>query len=449
MSRFVGAGPESVFSDCLTDASVCDEQSVLHILVITALYPPHHLGGYELRCKEVVERLRARGHQVRVLTSTYGAGRRTMDGDTARVLHLEPSRALLQRVVWDTLDLRFIRAVIRSYRPDVIHLWHMAELARTIFPFLARLSLPIVYDEGGFGLILAWSNHGRWLGFCEGQSKSRAKAVVKRVLCRFISALTGDLLPRKWAWPSQMTLYFNSHYGPERARAAGVPVEKNPRVIYSGINLGLWAYRPRESLGSPLRLVAPGRVTEIKGIHDAIMALARVETLVPGYPFHLRVVGPLVDPTYHARLVKLTQDLDLANHVSFEGPVAANRMPIMYREADICLFPSRQMEGLSRVPLEAMASGAVVITAGNEGSAEYIRNGETGFLVNGSNPEETAGVIKMLYDNPDLYARVARRARQEVEEHFTLDRAVDQIEMVLRSAVQCAGAPSPQRHSGP
>ena len=38
-------------------------------LLITSMYPPHHYGGYELSCQDVVERWRARGHDITVLTS--------------------------------------------------------------------------------------------------------------------------------------------------------------------------------------------------------------------------------------------------------------------------------------------------------------------------------------------------------------------------------------------
>src|SRR5436305_13725091 len=38
-------------------------------LLITSMYPPHHYGGYELSCQDVVERWRGRGHDVTVLTT--------------------------------------------------------------------------------------------------------------------------------------------------------------------------------------------------------------------------------------------------------------------------------------------------------------------------------------------------------------------------------------------
>ena len=44
----------------------------MRILVISNLYPPHGLGGYEERCKVCVDALRQRGHEVAVLTSSYG-----------------------------------------------------------------------------------------------------------------------------------------------------------------------------------------------------------------------------------------------------------------------------------------------------------------------------------------------------------------------------------------
>ena len=46
----------------------------MKILVVSNLYPPQHVGGYELGCRDVVEKLRARGHDVRVLTSTFRNG---------------------------------------------------------------------------------------------------------------------------------------------------------------------------------------------------------------------------------------------------------------------------------------------------------------------------------------------------------------------------------------
>src|ERR1700722_17862389 len=46
----------------------------MRILVLTNMYPPHAYGGYEMGCRDVVERWRRAGHEVMVLTSTVRVG---------------------------------------------------------------------------------------------------------------------------------------------------------------------------------------------------------------------------------------------------------------------------------------------------------------------------------------------------------------------------------------
>ncbi|CAA9219086.1 MAG: hypothetical protein AVDCRST_MAG93-370, partial [uncultured Chloroflexia bacterium] len=43
----------------------------MKVLFVSNLYPPAYIGGYELNCADVAQELRARGHEVLVLTSTY------------------------------------------------------------------------------------------------------------------------------------------------------------------------------------------------------------------------------------------------------------------------------------------------------------------------------------------------------------------------------------------
>jgi hypothetical protein len=41
----------------------------MKILVITSGFPPYHFGGYEIRVKDILDKLAQRGHKIRVLTS--------------------------------------------------------------------------------------------------------------------------------------------------------------------------------------------------------------------------------------------------------------------------------------------------------------------------------------------------------------------------------------------
>ena len=44
----------------------------MRILVVTNLFPPHYLGGYEILCGQVCRALEERGEEVFVLTSDHG-----------------------------------------------------------------------------------------------------------------------------------------------------------------------------------------------------------------------------------------------------------------------------------------------------------------------------------------------------------------------------------------
>jgi hypothetical protein len=64
----------------------------MKILVLTNLYPPHHAGTFDLRCESVVNNLKLRGHQVRVLTSTHGMNMQQQGGEVERRLTLNHGR---------------------------------------------------------------------------------------------------------------------------------------------------------------------------------------------------------------------------------------------------------------------------------------------------------------------------------------------------------------------
>jgi glycosyltransferase involved in cell wall biosynthesis len=230
-----------------------------------------------------------------------------------------------------------------------------------------------------------------------------------------------------------MHVYFNSARGLREAQKAGVPLDA-PQVIYSGIDLSLFPYRPRRPLASSLKLLLPGRVVEYKGVHDAIVALGILERLLPHVEISLHIVGPCVDEAYGARIQKQISDLRLQDKVTFTDLVTHDQMSQIYQEADICLLPTHQIEGLSRVPLEAMASGTVIIASGNEGSQELINDGVTGLLVPVASPDAIAQSIERMYRNPDLYVQLAENGRHSIEESFTIDRAVDEIEALLTKA---------------
>src|SRR5688500_11356128 len=104
----------------------------MKILVVSNFYPPHYVGGYELGCRDVVDGLRARGHQVEVLTSTYGADGAREDDGVYRWLETDfvvkdrdPAADLPWLVKKELRNRRAFRRLCRALRPDLIYLWNL------------------------------------------------------------------------------------------------------------------------------------------------------------------------------------------------------------------------------------------------------------------------------------------------------------------------------------
>ncbi|NNK57015.1 MAG: glycosyltransferase [Desulfofustis sp.] len=97
-----------------------------------------------------------------------------------------------------------------------------------------------------------------------------------------------------------------------------------------------------------------GRFDPMKGVDTAVKALALLDEEIEP-ELHL-VGGDSPESEAEVRLVSLVDDLGLQGRVRFNGSVDHQRMPEMYRQADIVVVPS-YYESFGLVVLEALASG--------------------------------------------------------------------------------------------
>lgn len=74
----------------------------MRILFLTNFYPPASRGGYEQWCQEVGDGLRARGHEVTILTSAHERDNLKSPDPrwVRRELHLEMELASLKNALW-------------------------------------------------------------------------------------------------------------------------------------------------------------------------------------------------------------------------------------------------------------------------------------------------------------------------------------------------------------
>ena len=95
----------------------------------------------------------------------------------------------------------------------------------------------------------------------------------------------------------------------------------------------------------------------------------------------------------------------------------------LLRTVDAFVVPSHQ-EGLCIAALEAMSSGCPVISTRCGGPEEFVRDGETGFLVD-SSAESVAAAIERVVNDRCLRQKMSVGARLLVESAYSVPRATE------------------------
>jgi D-inositol-3-phosphate glycosyltransferase len=132
-------------------------------------------------------------------------------------------------------------------------------------------------------------------------------------------------------------------------------------------------------------------------------------------------------------LMELASTLGIADRVVFFPPQPHPRLADFYSAADAVLVPSRS-ESFGLVALEAEACGAPIIAAAAGGLRYVVREGETGFLVDGHDPGEYADRIIRLLGNPELAAKLSAGAVRHAAT-FSWDATAAEIRRVYREVL--------------
>jgi phosphatidylinositol alpha-1,6-mannosyltransferase len=191
------------------------------------------------------------------------------------------------------------------------------------------------------------------------------------------------------------------------------------------------AVRQRYGLSDRPVIVCVSRLVPRKGQDALIRALPTVLRRVPDAALLLVSGGPDRD-----RLRRLAGDLP----VHFTGPVPWAELPAHYAAGDVYAMPCRtrrrglDVEGLGIVFLEASATGLPVIVGDSGGAPDAVRDGETGYLVDGRDVGTIADRLVTLLTDRDLARRMGAAGRAWVEAEWRWDTQADRMTALLAGA---------------
>jgi phosphatidylinositol alpha-mannosyltransferase len=384
-------------------------------IALVSPYDHQTPGGVREHVVNLDRQLREMGHETRVIApaSTSRGLAANVDRISGWIVPLRVSGSVA-RISPSLAVLARMRRLFARYEFDVVHLHE---------PLIPTVSL--------FALLNARS---AMVGTIHGYRDASAVYRVGRpVLSRLMRRLSGrtavSVDAMRWA-----TRYFPGDY----------------RIISDGVDVRRFAdpsIRPLEDFADgKLNVLFVGRLEPRKGLGYLLSALPKVSALVAG-------VRLIVAGAYSPRDQRAWMDAARsAGDVVFTGPVPADRLPRLYRSADVFCAPSTGFEALGIVLLEAMASGLPIVTTDIEGYRTVVTHEREGLVVRPRDSTALAAALTALLLNPGRRAELAAAGRVTVQRYdwgLLARQYVDLYgESAERFALSSSGAAHRRRRRG-
>ncbi len=384
----------------------------MRILVVSNLYPPDIIGGYELSCGQMVDELRRRGHDVVVLTSVPRCPAESTAG-VRRVLQLadvyDPAAPHADGITrqhaqaashfLEPANVLALLDAIDGFVPDVVYFWNLVGLG----------AVALVVAAGLRGVPWAWHL---------GDS-------IPAAVCAFDGSVVPELASRFSEWLDGTMIGVSRHIIDETIAGpisfAG-PVEIVPN----------WVTGPRTPLRSrplgrgPLQLVTASQLAPVKGAGIAVAAVA--ELAACGIEVTLDVYGG-GDATW---LEVICHTLGVSDRVRVIGPLSHAELERQLARYDVFVFPTWSREPFAMTQLEAAAQGCLCVITRDCGNAEWMVDGVHCVKAR----RDVAGFVTVLRDvaeHPERYRPIAQRGQAVVQRDFHIEVVAAQIEAALEA----------------
>jgi phosphatidyl-myo-inositol dimannoside synthase len=127
----------------------------------------------------------------------------------------------------------------------------------------------------------------------------------------------------------------------------------------------------------------------------------------------------------------------VSSDVVFAGAHPWTELPAFFAAGDVFCMPTRsrkaglEVEALGIVYLEASATGLPVVVGSSGGAPDTVREGETGYVVDGTSAQDIADRVGELLLDPALARRMGTAGRQWVEESWGWDLVAGRLRELL------------------
>ncbi len=426
----------------------------MRILLTVHQFLPEHSSGTEILTLHTALELKARGHEVQVLTAIPAAtgmpdeerfDRYEVDGiSVTRFRHAHSPMGDQNNVAEQEYDnhlvARHFASLAESFRPDVLHFFHLARLSASIVEVCLQRGIPTVLTPTDFWFVCPTCQLRLPDGtMCPGPDRVAANCVrhFAGLKPHGLAAAALDRLPGMAVvgMVKAASLPPFRRFGAARlvsalSRRQGflkdrlnridkvlVPTRLMQRTLQGhGLNpahVEYCAYGIRLPRTIARGLHAQGQLKigviglgEHKGAHILVQAVRKL----PGLDLALRIYGRPADcPEYVQRLEELAGG---DPRVEFCGGFPNDEIGVVLSQLYVLAVPSLWFENAPLVVYSAQAAGVPVIASDVAGIAELVTDGDNGRLFPAGDVDSLARILAQLTANPGQLAALAARARK-------------------------------------
>lgn len=139
------------------------------------------------------------------------------------------------------------------------------------------------------------------------------------------------------------------------------------------------------------------------------------------------IIGGVEDEVYAKTVTSMAETME---NVQIVGNMQRKELEELYQHIDVVVVPS-VYETLSISAIEAMMHRRTCIVSDAAGIAEYIVQGENGFIFRNGDGEDLADKIRWCINYRDKLCNIGKRAREVYEACFTVQKMGDSLQDIL------------------
>lgn len=381
----------------------------MNILVVNYEYPPVGGGGGSC-CKEIVELLAQRGHQVNVFTAGYKQFKKSESVHANLTIHkIKSNRKSMHEVGFMGLASFLVRGSLRIGRFikknkfDIIH-YHFS-VPTGLLTFFHTKKIPYIVTLHGIDVP---AFHEDEFPAFQKLTKPFNKKIIKRATA--VVAVSENL----------------------KQKAEESFPGKAIDVIYHGVDIKKFKRLSFEKKDNTIRFICVSRLVKFKRIDLLIKAFQICVEKNPEKQMELVIVGT---GYLESELKALALETGVSDKIIFKGFIPNEEIFQILNEADIFVLPSVH-DSFGIVFLEAMACGLPCIGARSAGVPEVIREGKTGLLAEPESVESLADCMWKLADNDKVRNAMGEESFQLIQNCYTWNNIVTQYENLFESVLK-------------